>query len=647
MYLLNMELSQKICPCFCVSEMWEEDTLNSVLQTYLEALDSRQRTVEEIRLLHHKVWSKNKEKNSVIIQHRSGSRVEKQTRICPNGTQSDIDFMLEVGVITVSLQTDGNMFFQPTSNDGYYGRIMVNRNYRDDLIQTEKLNEIFTTPAFEMDKFSNQYVLVPMVFKANVLSVSGFQYIRRETHSSMCPSVPGKGVINEYDVVPCLKLKQWPGKSLSWIHRGKHKTVFERSWRMTVYNKIPVFLIPTGEPKSYFQDREFRASFSMVEIECFKTLPISIRRLFGLAKYIFGRILSSVDLLSWFHVKYLLFWMVEEEDSKYWEDTLPLSFLMQLMAIIRRSVREGTVRHFFLDDCNIFPGHKRTHERECSYARILSDKQLIIESIQTLLQIELQVPLMKLSTLEASVRPVTQLTLKSYLDGYLTRLLSVIVHVWQELRVTQSHCNKFTGEILKDCRQTEFTAKLVPIVELYFIGNTQDTDRLNSWTHHAFITYMEGNIEKSFMLCVQNRDRRNVEECVIGITITKHHRDQNLDLPLLYALNQLEQRFGTCPRIYLHPLFFMKHVFVQYELRKHDIYTTHLLETFSDLENFSTTLCQRTPYSGSLSYRSVAMLVLAGYNDYFKNKHIDINPKLSTHERLDNHVTAVTSFDLQ
>lgn len=629
------------------SESREE--LNATLSAYLESLDSRQRQVEEIRQLHHKVWAM-KTNHAPIIEHRTGSRVEKQTRICPNDIRSDIDFMLEVKNVVVSAKGNGGICFQPTSRDGYFGRILISDQYRDSLMIDTHLKAIFTESSLKRDKFSNRFVLVPNVFKQNVVRESGLKYQQTKSPQSTGPSIPGRGVVNEYDVVPCLRLNTWPEETTTWISRGKPLSVFDPSWRKKVLVASPVFLVAAGEINSFFQKEQFRTSFSMPEIECFKKLPNLVRQLFGLAKYVFTYLLSSVGFLSWFHIKYLLFWMVEKDEID-WNNISPVCFLFHLMDSIKQSVREGNVQHFFLDTCNIFPEHRRTYEREYAYDQILSDKQLVTECLKRLLRTEL---LETSRTVMASEFTNTESRLVSsntYCDGYLTRLLSVIVFVWQETSASEKMSSSFAEKILEDCGVNEYTRKLVTILELYFRGNVPGKLSLNSLAHGAFLAYMQGDFAVCLSLCSQHVTSTCVrdDDCILGVTLTRYDRTPHLDEPLRFALDRLEQKFGTCPRVSLHPLFFLKHVLLQCELKKRDNGLKCLDTLFSDLHGFSKSLSPRTPYCGLLSYQAVAFLVIEGYNEYFKRENIDIRLyETDTYVKLDISLTPATcSFDLR
>ena len=82
----------------CSAEDFED--INRLLELYLDELDSWQREVDNIRIMHHDVW-KGSRLSPLIKQHRAGSRVEKQTRILPTGGQTDVDYMFEVTGIEV------------------------------------------------------------------------------------------------------------------------------------------------------------------------------------------------------------------------------------------------------------------------------------------------------------------------------------------------------------------------------------------------------------------------------------------------------------------------------------------------------------------------------------------------------------------
>ena len=120
------------------------DGMNTHLESYLEELDSWQRGVHNIRIMHHDVW-KGSRLSPYIKQHRAGSRVERQTRILPTGGQTDVDYMFEV--VGLEVLCDGNQgsinfkscpckdFVRDASYDmtNTYGKIYVSSSYKSRL----------------------------------------------------------------------------------------------------------------------------------------------------------------------------------------------------------------------------------------------------------------------------------------------------------------------------------------------------------------------------------------------------------------------------------------------------------------------------------------------------------------------------------
>lgn len=122
----------------CSADDFED--INRLLELYLDELDSWQREVDNIRIMHHDVW-KGSRLSPLIKQHRAGSRVEKQTRILPTGGQTDVDYMFEVTGIEVRCnEHQGFIYFKscacqdPGSRKSNmcntYGRIYVCKSYK-------------------------------------------------------------------------------------------------------------------------------------------------------------------------------------------------------------------------------------------------------------------------------------------------------------------------------------------------------------------------------------------------------------------------------------------------------------------------------------------------------------------------------------
>ncbi|CAG2250286.1 unnamed protein product [Mytilus edulis] len=141
----------------------------------------------------------------------------------------------------------------------------------------------------------------------NILCQNYIVFPSETSDNFASPSISGKGAVNEYDTVPCLRLSKWPKLADSWKSRGPYseRYTFNSKWKEALVNVVPLFLVPTGNPMSRNKQEQFRLSFSMVEIKCFDQLTAKMRTNYGIAKYAFKQLFcsESYDLLSSYHIK--------------------------------------------------------------------------------------------------------------------------------------------------------------------------------------------------------------------------------------------------------------------------------------------------------------------------------------------------------
>ncbi|CAG2253502.1 unnamed protein product [Mytilus edulis] len=248
------------------------------------------------------------------------------------------------------------------------------------------------------------------------------------------PSISGKGAVNEYDTVPCLRLSKWPKLADSWKSRGPYseRYTFNSKWKEALVNVVPLFLVPTGNPLSRNKQEQFRLSFSMVEIKCFDQLTAKMRTNYGIAKYAFKQLFcsESYDLLSSYHIKTIFLWIVEELSINDWDHVSPINFVRTVFSEMKSCILKQSVRHFFVNGCNIFPSHKFSEDNISFYNKNFErDTEIILQAVTDLLRSDLDISSDSGSMLKDARSQLrllaSQEIMDSYIGGYLTRLLSM------------------------------------------------------------------------------------------------------------------------------------------------------------------------------------------------------------------------------
>ncbi|KAK3094083.1 hypothetical protein FSP39_023997 [Pinctada imbricata] len=125
------------------------------------------------------------EREPGISGHQSSIELEAgwsdKPRILPQGQRTDVDYKFEVVGVNVSFDIPGDgMYWVPSGDSPAYGKVYATTERKTELTTSEAYRAIFTEDAFRWMEEQNAYLLLPGIFKENVVVVSGFAYARRE-----------------------------------------------------------------------------------------------------------------------------------------------------------------------------------------------------------------------------------------------------------------------------------------------------------------------------------------------------------------------------------------------------------------------------------------------------------------------------------
>ncbi|XP_062603606.1 uncharacterized protein LOC134265414, partial [Saccostrea cucullata] len=317
-------------------------TFAKILRDYVDVLDDWQREVDNIRKMHHEIWKESRF-YPIVKQHRAGSRVEKQCRILPMGKQTDVDYKFEVTGITVEIKKRSGLFWKVSALSKAHGKIFVTKETKNELMNKPHYSEIFTESVFVWNMEEEAYLLLPGPFKEKVVEMSKFEYQKDVRPPVNSPSVPGQGAVNVYDIVPCLRISQWPPSVRKWTEDNcSDQKALNKTFRSNIAKTESLFVVPAGNPTSQEKDLEFRLSFSLLEVKCFEELSSYARKLYGLVKYVFKTKLECIDLLDSYHIKSLYFDMIDKEE---WSSHDYLKDLLHFFTIVENACKNETVKH--------------------------------------------------------------------------------------------------------------------------------------------------------------------------------------------------------------------------------------------------------------------------------------------------------------
>ena len=660
------------------------DGMNTLLESYLEELDSWQRGVHNIRIMHHDVW-KGSRLSPYIKQHRAGSRVERQTRILPTGGQTDVDYMFEVvGLEVLCDGNQGSMYFKSCPCENFvrdanydmtnpYGKIYVSCAYKSCLESHEIYGKIFSD-ALSFDEMEKAFLLIPGKFKENVVLNCGLDYTRNEVlPSTVSPSISGQGALNEYDGVPCLRLANWPHITLKWVTRlGKNDVTFQREWKSEVVQNVPLFLVPTGNPMAEEQDLQFRLSFSMVEIACFQQMSSTMRKMYGIVKYIFKDLFHVSGLLSSYHVKTLMLWKIEQTPIDEWRSKKATEFIKEMMDEIYQSLNTGNIPHFFVENCNIFPVHKVTDKNILEYSTIFQNMpKLLRETVENLLRQDLGIPSgeMTLNLAMVKLERIHHTGLEAYIAGYLTRLLSVITFSLTENYEESHELGKASWEEMKRIfakyDHDQHVSRIIHMVNscisrldpgsrvICSRTGPEDcsikSDNMSRLVHEAFEAYTKGDLTGAieYIRSVDSHPQSNNSTPEgIGISITKFHKCLYNDKPIRNVIQLLEKEHdGRCPRLYLAPCLLLQHLKIQLRMSFSPPSTAALQEEIEELQSIVQKLSFKEPYLGRLSYRFAGVYLLRGYKQFIGDQQLHVSVSVPSEEF--NQRRFATNFNLR
>jgi hypothetical protein len=496
-------------------------------------------------------------------------------------------------------------------------------------------------------------------------------------NKSTSPSVSGEGALNEYDVVPCLKLDRWPAVTDDWQAKDDSYTIGPLL-RQSMVETTPILLVPTGNPLSPAAEDEWRLSFSFVEIEIFNHLLPRQRQLYGLLKYLFKELFNEVDLLSSYHVKTLMLWKVDHEPLEYWERVRLIEFIVEMFREIFSAIDNEYIPHLFISGSNIFPLHKTNAKKKQQYKEVAQNGLLdviILAINKTLIHdLTLDGDAAGMDLLDSGSKKLKEMAEEgvqdSYVSGYLTRLLSVSWYCLQEtaLRGTLHRPITQLKALLERYKDDKNIQRLLPMLEVVITSMTSKTntldgadvalrkaseaDQLSTFAHLALTLYLKHEYTELKQVLVHMEPLLTVKDA-IGVTVTK--LQANVDYPVDYLTAHVAGQLKS-NRLYLEPRVLYLHLHIQLALHDSILATEEGMKRLQILVKRLTELVEkasdREPYLGKLSYKHAEIILLRGYTEYFRCKCEEqhgttiVMPKTATESSLKRREFA-TNFNLR
>ncbi|KAL5005032.1 hypothetical protein ScPMuIL_018488 [Solemya velum] len=166
-----------------------------------------------------------------------------------------------------------------------------------------------------------------------------------------------EGVSYGMDLVHCF-YTSWPLDTKEWIERCRPSDFPPRNFIHSAKEK-PAHIVSVGHKASIYQAIEWRFSFASLELEIIQMWPTEAVQCYFVLKlvkdYINTRLNISPHVLSSYHMKTLMLWLVEETGIEYWQQHC-------LMECVKFSLRRlftwvicSCIPHYVLRENNLFP----------------------------------------------------------------------------------------------------------------------------------------------------------------------------------------------------------------------------------------------------------------------------------------------------
>ena len=162
----------------------------------------------------------------------------------------------------------------------------------------------------------------------------------------------------EYDWAHCLKCDKWPENARSSIQR-----LHQRSWpsHNTIQDIVSdgVLFVPIGAKQSFFEDTEWRMSFSLAEKRLIHSMNHTQFLCYGLLKLFLKEAIDANDdvkgLLCSYFLKTALFWEITAAPNQ-WNPSSLLSFFWKCFCRLLQWVNSSYCPNFFIPENNMFQG---------------------------------------------------------------------------------------------------------------------------------------------------------------------------------------------------------------------------------------------------------------------------------------------------
>ncbi|KAL5016311.1 hypothetical protein ScPMuIL_005900 [Solemya velum] len=201
------------------------------------------------------------------------------------------------------------------------------------------------------NKLRNQY----LKRRENRKYITGSRKGTFDFYYSHGPAISPCGTNIAQDHVRCVHTS-WPPQAKEWIGRVRPSN-FPPLDLIHSAEEEGVFVVPVGHKASAHKDIEWRFSFSLLELKLIQMWPVNATRCYFVLKLLKDFITNLSELLDGtlcsYHMKTLMFWLVEETGIDYWLNHSLMECLMFSLTRLCKWIGRGFIPQYFVLENNI------------------------------------------------------------------------------------------------------------------------------------------------------------------------------------------------------------------------------------------------------------------------------------------------------
>ena len=291
----------------------------------------------------------------------------------PDTLYSDVDIIVILNPQEEMFSQDCQMkLFHPVDEAPAHLKLVIPQAYLDEfkrehhtistflgLVESTEEDGCFVS-AEKTRRLNRRDFLPNCIDESNKPSAPWTEVQTAESGSDLCPAytfrstpVPGRRQA-ETDRVSAIECMGWPCNAREWISRKP------RYWPQadTIERIAAGGFMVVPKPSNISGDtlREWRISFSIPESLLFDTFDECHAMVYYLLRSLYVRSFKEklYGSLTSYHLKTVMFWMLEETEPSFWSRERIVDIFMCALKKLLKSTRDGFLPHYFIPSHNLF-----------------------------------------------------------------------------------------------------------------------------------------------------------------------------------------------------------------------------------------------------------------------------------------------------